>query len=291
MLWEAITGARFAGDKQATQIARLHARLTGTELPLRTVGSHVPEALAQIVDRAIAFDPAHRFPDAASFADAVDALPGQPARTTRNGKEPLDAPGEAVRGRASDDAQADRAADRCRSAWCRECGHHGRATAADDAATPAARRVSTLATSTNAQAPDAPRRGTDSQEARSTSCHSGGEGPRSRLGPWQRLPSARSAGSRSERPTVPVQASAQPVTGPPAPQPVPSDPSDTPPSVPRRATSWPTRCSWISACPRPTPRSLSMAAAIPTPFSASFPVAVRSDAWRPASLAFARSTS
>jgi serine/threonine protein kinase len=83
MLYEAISSTRFAGARGLSQVARLHARLAGSEVPLRTLVPHVPEALARIVDMALALDPARRFQDALTFAESIDAyvatLPGKPA--------------------------------------------------------------------------------------------------------------------------------------------------------------------------------------------------------------------
>lgn len=72
MLWEAITGRRFAGGPKVTEVAKVHARMTGAEPNVRTVQPEVPEALARIVDRAIALRPDARWPDAGAFADALE---------------------------------------------------------------------------------------------------------------------------------------------------------------------------------------------------------------------------
>jgi serine/threonine-protein kinase len=73
MLWEAVTGSRFSGPRELSQVTRLHARLAGTESKVRDLVPNVPEAIADIIDRSIAVNPAQRFADAAAFADAVDA--------------------------------------------------------------------------------------------------------------------------------------------------------------------------------------------------------------------------
>ncbi|HEY6877234.1 MAG TPA: serine/threonine-protein kinase, partial [Polyangiales bacterium] len=73
MLWEAITGRRFAGGANVTEVSKVHTRLKGEEPKLRTVKPDVAEPLAQIVDTAIALEQDKRFPDAASFADAIEA--------------------------------------------------------------------------------------------------------------------------------------------------------------------------------------------------------------------------
>jgi eukaryotic-like serine/threonine-protein kinase len=72
MLWEAITGQRFAGGPTVAEVAKVHARLSGSEPKLRTLKPDTPEALARIVDSAIALDPNDRFETAAAFADAID---------------------------------------------------------------------------------------------------------------------------------------------------------------------------------------------------------------------------
>jgi len=73
MLWEAVTQKRFAGGRKVAEVTKIHARLTGGEPKLRAVKPDVPEALARIIDRAIALDPANRWPDAGALADALDA--------------------------------------------------------------------------------------------------------------------------------------------------------------------------------------------------------------------------
>jgi serine/threonine-protein kinase len=73
MMWEAITKDRFAGGKKVTEVTKFHKRLTGGEPNVRAVQPDVPEALAVIVDRAIALHPDARFATAEQFADSVDA--------------------------------------------------------------------------------------------------------------------------------------------------------------------------------------------------------------------------
>jgi eukaryotic-like serine/threonine-protein kinase len=72
MMWEAITGQRFAGGRKVTDVTKVHLRLSGGEPKLREVKPEVPEPLALIVDRAVAIDPAQRFATAGEFADAVE---------------------------------------------------------------------------------------------------------------------------------------------------------------------------------------------------------------------------
>jgi serine/threonine protein kinase len=82
MLWEAITGERFGGRK-VPEVTRFHNRLTGGEAKVRALKPDVPEALAAIVDEAIALDPSVRTPSAAAFADQIESylatLPSQPS--------------------------------------------------------------------------------------------------------------------------------------------------------------------------------------------------------------------
>jgi serine/threonine protein kinase len=73
MLWEAVTGKRFAGGRKVADVAKVHARISGGEPNVRTVQPDIPEQLAQIIDRAIALKPADRWADAGAFADALDS--------------------------------------------------------------------------------------------------------------------------------------------------------------------------------------------------------------------------
>lgn len=72
MLWEAVAGRRFS-DAALPELARIQARLAGAEPDIRSVAPEVPEALARIIDRAIHLDVQQRWPDAAAFADALEA--------------------------------------------------------------------------------------------------------------------------------------------------------------------------------------------------------------------------
>ena len=74
MLWEAVTGKRFAGGRRVTDVAKAQARLQGSEPNVRSVSPDVPEELALIVDRATALSPDGRFEDASAFADAIEAF-------------------------------------------------------------------------------------------------------------------------------------------------------------------------------------------------------------------------
>ena len=74
MLWEAVTGKRFAGDRNViTDVTKVHLRISGGEANVRTVRPDIPEQLALIIDRATALKPRDRFPDAGAFADALDS--------------------------------------------------------------------------------------------------------------------------------------------------------------------------------------------------------------------------
>ncbi|MDB4987446.1 MAG: protein kinase [Myxococcaceae bacterium] len=71
MLWEAVAGRRFTAH--LSEVAKVHARITGDEPNIRVVKPEVSEALAAIIDRALALDREQRWADAQSFADALDA--------------------------------------------------------------------------------------------------------------------------------------------------------------------------------------------------------------------------
>jgi serine/threonine-protein kinase len=72
MLWEAASGARFAGGSKVQDVTKLHRRLTGGEPKLRELRPDLPEALVSIVERALAVDPAARTPTAAQLAEELD---------------------------------------------------------------------------------------------------------------------------------------------------------------------------------------------------------------------------
>jgi serine/threonine-protein kinase len=83
MLWEALTGRRFAGGAKVSEVTKMHARVSGSEAKLRDVSPGVPETLASLVDWAIALDPRDRLDSADKFADLIDAyLARLPARPT-----------------------------------------------------------------------------------------------------------------------------------------------------------------------------------------------------------------
>jgi eukaryotic-like serine/threonine-protein kinase len=73
MLWEVISGHRFAGGRKVSDINKMQARLTAGERKLSSLRPDVPPSLEWIVERAVALEPGARFPDAAQLADAIDA--------------------------------------------------------------------------------------------------------------------------------------------------------------------------------------------------------------------------
>jgi len=72
MLWEVVSGHRFAGGRKVNDVIKVQARLAGSERKLRTLKPDLPHELESIVERALALDPAQRWQDAAAFADAID---------------------------------------------------------------------------------------------------------------------------------------------------------------------------------------------------------------------------
>jgi serine/threonine-protein kinase len=72
ILWEVITGHRFAGGRKIDDVSKAQARVVGKERKVRALKPEVPLELERIVERALAIDPAERFQDAASFAAAIE---------------------------------------------------------------------------------------------------------------------------------------------------------------------------------------------------------------------------
>lgn len=72
MLWEAVCKVPFAGGPTVDDITKLRNRLLGAEGSLRAQEPSAPDALIEIVDHAVALDPAQRFADAESFAVALE---------------------------------------------------------------------------------------------------------------------------------------------------------------------------------------------------------------------------
>jgi len=73
VLWEALSGHRFGGGRKVPDALKVQARLAGSERKLRELCPALPEELLNIVECATALDPADRFADAATFADALDS--------------------------------------------------------------------------------------------------------------------------------------------------------------------------------------------------------------------------
>jgi serine/threonine protein kinase len=74
MMWEAVTGKRFAGGPKVADVTKIHTRVTGNEPKVRELKPELPEELAVIIDKAIALDPDDRYATACAFADDVDTF-------------------------------------------------------------------------------------------------------------------------------------------------------------------------------------------------------------------------
>ena len=72
MLWEAVTGQRFAGGSKVQDVTKLHRRLTGGEPKVKELKPETPDQLAFIIDRALAVDPGQRYSSAALLADELE---------------------------------------------------------------------------------------------------------------------------------------------------------------------------------------------------------------------------
>jgi serine/threonine-protein kinase len=72
MLWEAITGRRFAGGPKVADVTKIHTRVTGAEPKVRELKPDVPETLANICDRSVALQPSDRYDTALALADDID---------------------------------------------------------------------------------------------------------------------------------------------------------------------------------------------------------------------------
>jgi len=72
MMWEAISGRRFAGGPKVADVTKIHTRVTGTEPKLREISPDVPDVLAQICERAIALNPDDRYLNALEFAEDIE---------------------------------------------------------------------------------------------------------------------------------------------------------------------------------------------------------------------------
>jgi len=77
ILFEIMTGVKPFRGKSITEIIS-HMEKRGPE-DIRTLNAAVPDALKRVITKSLAFDPAHRFSDAASFAQALsEAVPTPP---------------------------------------------------------------------------------------------------------------------------------------------------------------------------------------------------------------------
>jgi serine/threonine-protein kinase len=74
MLWEAITGQRFAGGSKVQDVTKLHRRLTGGEPRAKDLKPDLPERLSAILERALAVDPNERTPTALVLADDLEGF-------------------------------------------------------------------------------------------------------------------------------------------------------------------------------------------------------------------------
>jgi serine/threonine protein kinase len=82
MLWEALVGRRFGEGQSEVQI--LSARLLGPGPSVLELRPDADPALAAVCDRAMAHDPAQRYPTASAFFEALEAsLGGGPGVSSR----------------------------------------------------------------------------------------------------------------------------------------------------------------------------------------------------------------
>jgi serine/threonine-protein kinase len=72
MLWEAITGRRFAGGPKVADVTKIHTRVTGAEPKVRELKPDVPETLANICDKAVALQPTDRYETALVLAEELE---------------------------------------------------------------------------------------------------------------------------------------------------------------------------------------------------------------------------
>jgi hypothetical protein len=72
MMYEALSGTRFAGGPQVAEATKIQRRVTGGERKLREVSPDLPEALLQICERAISLSPGNRQPTALEFSREID---------------------------------------------------------------------------------------------------------------------------------------------------------------------------------------------------------------------------
>jgi serine/threonine protein kinase len=72
MMWEAVTGTRFAGGNKVQDVAKIHARVTGMERKVEQVAPDTHAELCRIINKATALNPDHRYDTAAQLADDIE---------------------------------------------------------------------------------------------------------------------------------------------------------------------------------------------------------------------------
>jgi serine/threonine-protein kinase len=72
MMWEAVTGTRFAGGNKVGDVTKIHARVTGSERKLEEIAPDTHEELRRIINKAIALEPDKRYETAALLADDIE---------------------------------------------------------------------------------------------------------------------------------------------------------------------------------------------------------------------------
>src|SRR5215469_5546185 len=93
ILFEMLTGVKPFRGKSITEIMSFMER-RGPE-DIRTLNPALPEALKRVIAKSVAFDPAQRYPDAATFAGAAgDALPAATSQLRGRGVASSDTEGE-----------------------------------------------------------------------------------------------------------------------------------------------------------------------------------------------------
>ena len=93
ILFEMLTGVKPFRGKSITEIMSLMEK-RGPE-DIRALNPAVPEALKRVIAKSVAFDPAQRYPDAATFARAAgDALPAATSQLRGRGVASSDTEGE-----------------------------------------------------------------------------------------------------------------------------------------------------------------------------------------------------
>ncbi len=72
MMWEAMSGKRFAGGVDASDVTKMHKRLTGGEEKLLVLNPHLPPRLIAICEKAIALNASDRHQTAFQLAQEID---------------------------------------------------------------------------------------------------------------------------------------------------------------------------------------------------------------------------